>query len=122
MCGRWLVAMSRTKARVISSLRMRRCSQRRKMTNCTATGTSVVSQPMPARQLELGMSIGIVWKGHQEGSMATAKDESSGLCATRYSQMVGSLAGASKFLLIHLATQVFLFGFGALPNHVADAE
>src|SRR6266849_9052646 len=36
--------MSRTKARVISSLRMRRCSQRRKMTNCTATGTRVASQ------------------------------------------------------------------------------
>src|SRR5260221_12772983 len=36
--------MSRTKARVISSLRMRRCSQRRKTTNCTATGMSVVSQ------------------------------------------------------------------------------
>src|ERR1700682_1224614 len=114
--------MSRTKARVISSLRMRRCSQRRKMTNCTATGTAAVRQPIPTRQLELGMSIGIAWKGNQEGSMATAKDESSGLCATLYSQTVGSLAGASKFLLIHLATQVFLFGFGALPNHVADAE
>src|SRR5882762_2321392 len=36
--------MSRTKARVISSLRMRRCSQRRKMTNCTTTGTNAVSQ------------------------------------------------------------------------------
>src|SRR5580765_3746081 len=40
MCGRWFVAMSCTKARTISSLRMRRCSQRKNRTNCTPTGTS----------------------------------------------------------------------------------
>src|SRR6266849_409410 len=40
MCGKWFVAMSRINARAISSSRMRRCSQRRKSTNCTPTGTS----------------------------------------------------------------------------------
>src|SRR4029077_9824405 len=36
MWGRWFVAMSSTKARVSSSLRMRRYIQRRKTTNCTS--------------------------------------------------------------------------------------
>src|SRR5258708_20065149 len=35
--------MSRTKARVISSLRMRRCSQRRNKTNCTPAETTAVN-------------------------------------------------------------------------------
>src|SRR6266436_4671152 len=42
MCGKWFVAMSRTKARTISSLRMRRCNQRRNKTNCTSTGTKTL--------------------------------------------------------------------------------
>src|SRR6266403_4682757 len=42
MCGKWFVAMSWTKARTISSSRMRRCSQRRKSTNCTPAETTAV--------------------------------------------------------------------------------
>src|SRR5713226_3233671 len=46
MCGRWLVARSRRKARWISSSRMRRCSQRRNSASCTSrtgmTGSSVM--------------------------------------------------------------------------------
>src|SRR6266853_4353056 len=58
MCGRWLVAMSRTKERVISSLRMRRCSQRRKMTNCTTTGMIVVSHVSLGTMLAPKISMG----------------------------------------------------------------
>src|SRR3984957_14252315 len=35
MCGRWLVAISSTKVRVISSLRTRRYSQRKNKIHCT---------------------------------------------------------------------------------------
>src|SRR5260370_627667 len=79
--------MSRTKARVISSLRMRRCSQRRKMTNCTRTATSAVSQPMSAGQLELGKCIGIFSERYQEVRRLHGKEESRGLYAKRYSQV-----------------------------------
>src|SRR5260370_32332718 len=68
--------MSRTKARVISSLRMRRCSQRRKMTNCTRTATSAVSQPMSAGQLELGKCIGIFSERYQEVRRLHGKERS----------------------------------------------
>src|SRR5690349_14446751 len=45
MCGRWFVAMSRTKARMISSLRMRRCIQRRNKTNCAPTEKMAARMP-----------------------------------------------------------------------------
>src|SRR5208282_1211630 len=92
--------MSRTKARTISSLRMRRCSQRRKRTNCTPTGTRAV------RMVDEWMGMGVL----SEVKEVEEVEEKNALVGTRTSQRDSS-SGLRFLCFLYVIYFLYLASF-----------
>src|SRR5271155_5490316 len=95
--------MSRTKARTISSLRMRRCSQRRKRTNCTPTGTRAV------RMVDQWMGMGVLSEVKEVDEVEEVKEKNAPV-GTRTSQRDSS-SGLRFLCFLYVIYFLYLASF-----------